>query len=211
MHWINPDCLPEIEGRFERFLLNPHGEADGMILAGGAEVHFPPHLAGALRAALEQDAAGPLRIRGVRPRQGDVFAAVAFETARGARIVDNGPPPKRDHREKDENGHRREAREKRAPMAIEGVVRRALHGPKGETRGALLEDGRIVRFPPHEAPHLKALLERGATLAARGEGLATPFGTVIEAREIGPSAAALQPVKAKAPKPDRSRSHEAHA
>ena len=130
---------------------------------------------------------------------------------RGARIVDNGPPPKRDHREKDENRHRREAREKRAPMAIEGVVRRALHGPKGETRGALLEDGRIVRFPPHEAPHLKALLERGATLAARGEGLATPFGTVIEAREIGPSAAALQPVKAKAPKPDRSRSHEAHA
>jgi hypothetical protein len=178
-----------------------------MILAGGAEVHFPPHLAGALRAALEPDAAGPLRIRGVRPRQGDVFAAVAFETAKGVRIVDNGPP-KKDERE---TGDKPEAQEKRAPMAVEGVVRRALHGPKGETRGALLEDGRIVRFAPHEAPRLAALLRRGATLAARGEGLATALGAVIEAREIGPSAAALQPVKAKARKPDKPRGHDAHA
>ena len=206
MHWINPDCLPEIEGRFERFLLNPHGEADGMILAGGVEVHFPPHLAGALRAALEEDAAGPLRIRGVRPRRGDVFAAVAFETAKGARIIDNGPP-KKDEREK---GDKR-GREKRAPMAIDGVVRRPLHGPKGEARGALLEDGRIVRFAPDEAPRLKALLTPGARLSARGEGLATALGTVVEAWEIGPSAAALQPVKAKAPKPDKPRGHEAYA
>ena len=31
MHWLDPDYLPEISGTFERFLLNPHGDADGMI------------------------------------------------------------------------------------------------------------------------------------------------------------------------------------
>ena len=27
MHWLDPDYLPETSGIFERFLLNPHGEA----------------------------------------------------------------------------------------------------------------------------------------------------------------------------------------
>jgi hypothetical protein len=94
MHWIDPDSLPEISGRFERFLINPHGETDGMILADGAEVHFPPHLGKQVRAAVDNDSKAALRIFGVRPRQGDVFAAVAFETAAGVRIVDNGPPKK---------------------------------------------------------------------------------------------------------------------
>jgi hypothetical protein len=40
MHWLDPDYLPEISGIFERFLINPHGDADGMILADGSEVHF---------------------------------------------------------------------------------------------------------------------------------------------------------------------------
>ena len=51
MHWLDPDYLPEISGTFERFLLNPHGDADGMILADGTEVHFPPHMSPELRAA----------------------------------------------------------------------------------------------------------------------------------------------------------------
>ena len=42
MHWLDPDDLPEITGTVARFLLNPHGETDGMILADGSEVHFPP-------------------------------------------------------------------------------------------------------------------------------------------------------------------------
>jgi hypothetical protein len=207
MHWIDPNSLPEISGRFERFLLNPHGEADGMILADGAEVHFPPHLGKEVRAAVDEDAKAALRIFGVRPRQGDVFAAVAFETANGVRIVDNGPPKKHEH----EKPEKRDAKKARQPMTVEGVVRRVLHGPKGETRGALLEDGRIIRFAPHEAPGLKTLLKCGAALAVRGEGLATALGTVIEAREIGPSAAELRPVKAKTPKPDKPHDKEKHA
>ena len=63
------------------------------------------------------------------------------------------------------------------------MVRRVLHGPKGEARGALLEDGRIVRMPPHTDEALHDSLAPGDKLAARGEGLSNPLGTAVA--EIG--------------------------
>ena len=31
MHWIDPDSLPETRGIVKGFLLNPHGELDGIV------------------------------------------------------------------------------------------------------------------------------------------------------------------------------------
>jgi hypothetical protein len=42
MHWIDPGSLNPVKSRVERFLFNPRGQADGMILANGTEAHFPP-------------------------------------------------------------------------------------------------------------------------------------------------------------------------
>ena len=75
--------------------------------------------------------------------------------------------------------------------------------PRGEVRGALLDDGRMICFPAHEAEGISGLLSPGAHLAVRGEGLATEFGTVIEAREFGASDDHLRPFKRKKPKHDR--------
>ena len=75
MHWLNPNQLPEIVGVADRFLLNPHGQADGMILT---EVHFPPHLSDGIHAAMRPG--GTVKVRGVRPRSADMIAAVAIET-----------------------------------------------------------------------------------------------------------------------------------
>jgi hypothetical protein len=94
-------------------------------------------------------------------------------------------------------------------MDAEGIVRRLLHGPKGEARGALLEDGRIIRVPAHEAERIAHLLSPGKTLAVRGEGLALTLGTVIEAREIGASTDDLHPIRPKKPKHEKRRDHEA--
>jgi hypothetical protein len=57
----------------------------------------------------------------------------------------------------------------RRKMGAAGVVERSLHGPKGEVRGALLQDGTIVRFPPREAAAMAGLLSPGAYLVALGE------------------------------------------
>lgn len=90
-------------------------------------------------------------------------------------------------------------------MEAEGTVRRSLHGPKGDARGALLEDGRIIRVPPHEAKECGPLLRPGARLAARGPGLTADGATVIDAKEIGASAASLKPVRPKKPGRDEKR------
>jgi hypothetical protein len=53
MHWIDPDCLPETKGNVKRFLVNPDGAIEGVILNGAAEaalVHLPPHLSAEIKA-----------------------------------------------------------------------------------------------------------------------------------------------------------------
>jgi hypothetical protein len=161
-----------------------------MMLTDGTEVHFPPHMARDVCRAVSGKNA-PVHVRGVRPRTGDLIAAVAIDTADG-RIIDNGPP--------DKEKHKPGPKADRKPMTAEGRIRRVLHGPKGEARGVLLDDGCIVRFPPHEATDRAALLTPGGPFAARGEGIAFDLGTVIEAHAIGPGMNGLQPIRPKKPK-----------
>ena len=212
MHWLDPDYLPEVSGTLDRFLLNPHGDADAMLLVDGTEVHFAPHMSGELQAAIRTGE--NVRIRGVRPRGCDLIAAVAIETSGGRRIVDNGPP-KGGSAEEKPDAHA--ARPKGEPMDAEGIVERVLHGPRGEARGVLLEDGRVIRIPAHGAERHAPLLAPGKTLAVRGEGLVAALGTAIEAREIGPSLDDLEPLgsgkpkKPAKPKRERGHGHDARA
>jgi hypothetical protein len=198
MHWLDPDHLPHVSAKVERFLLDPHGDVDGIILTNGIEVHSPPHLSDEIRAEIRPG--DRVTVYGVRPRSADMIAAVAIDTADGKRILDNGPP--KDH----EKGKKRlrdaapEARHRK--MEAAGSVLRALHGPKGEIRGCLLDTGTIVRFPAHAADSIVELLSPGAPLAVRGEGLVTELGTVIEAKEIGASKDATRSIKPKKPKHD---------
>ncbi|MGA2057988.1 MAG: hypothetical protein ABSG88_22115 [Bradyrhizobium sp.] len=194
MHWIDPDYLPEITGTVDQFLVNKHGEADGFLLTDGEEVHVGPHLSARLLRDLRPGS--EVRVRGVRPRGVQMVAAVAIDTLKG-RILDDGP----DAREEDallEKG-------KHGPMTAQGVVKRSIHGPKGETRGAVLEDGRIIRLPPHEAERFSELLVRGAKIVVAGDGATTSFGTVVEARKIGASTDAMKAVGPKKPSEKHAR------
>ena len=189
MHWIDPEYLPEITGTVDQFLVNKHGEADGFLLTDGGEVHVPPHLSS--RLLRDVHPGSMVRVRGIRPRGVEMVAAVAIDTAKG-RILDEGP----DVREDDNDFERA----KHSPMSAQGVVKQVIHGPKGETRGAVLEDGRIIRLPPHEAERFTELLKKGAKISVNGDGATTSFGTVVEAREIGASADTMKSVGAKGPK-----------
>jgi hypothetical protein len=189
MHWIDPDHLPEITGTVDQFLVNKHGEADGFLLTDGEEVHVPPHLSARLLRDVRPGS--QVTVRGVRPRGVQMVAAVAIDTPKG-RILDEGPDAREDDAafEKAEHG----------PMSVQGIVKRSIHGPKGETRGAVLEDGRIIRLPPYEGDRFSDLLVKGARISAAGEGATTSFGTVVEAREIGASADTMKAVGPKKPK-----------
>jgi hypothetical protein len=193
MHWIDPDCLPETQGNVERFVVNPHGEIDGIILNGTTEptlVHVPPHLSAEIEAAIQIGDA--VCVRGVRPRGTRMIAAVALIAADGRAIVDHGP--------KDERGEEPRRTHSQQPprlkdLKVAGKVRLSLHAPKGELRGVILDDGSIVRIAPKEAHRFAEFLQPGAPVAVRGDGIETPYGRVVEGREIGSDLGNLMPMK----------------
>jgi hypothetical protein len=190
MHWIDPDFLPDIKGCVERFIVNPHGEIDGLILTYDDKrvvlVHVPPHLDREIEASVRLG--DEIRVRGLRPRGADMIAAVALTTADGRTIVDEGPGP---------DGKMPEPHHRAKPvqMTVTGTVRLPLFGPKGELRGALLDDGNIVRLDAKEAANFAEWLRPRATLAARGEGLETKHGKIVAVKEIGPHPDGLRPAR----------------
>ena len=204
MHWIDPDCLPEISGTVERFVANRHGEIDGLVLKDDANasllVHVPPHLTAEIEVSIQ--AGDRLKIRGVRPCGADMVAAVSITCADGCVIVDEGP----DHKFSDATDQAEAPKPSRAQTAqTAGTVRLSLYAPKGELRGVLLDDGTVLRIGPKEARHYLDLLRPGASLAARGEGIETKHGCVIEVLEIRASGNELKPVKER--KPDKYGKH----
>jgi hypothetical protein len=192
MHWIDPDYLPEAHGNVERFVANAHGEIDGIILSGPTEatlIHVPPHLSTDLQAAIQIGDA--VCVRGVRPRGTRMIAAVALISAEGRMIIDRGPKDKQD-----EEVRRMHSQRPSRPEDVEvaGKVRLLLHAPKGELRGAILDDGSIIRIAPKEALRFVEFLQPGVSVAVRGEGIETPYGRVVECREIGSSLDSLMPM-----------------
>ncbi len=192
MHWIDPDSLPEVKGRLERFILNPDGEIDGFVMANENEaptlVHTPPHMEAELIRHIKPG--DFIAIRGVRPRGAHLLAAVAVIAQDATRIVDHGPDHDREH-----------PKVEKKKMLAAGTVRLSLFGPKGELRGALLRDGTAVRIGPKEAREVAKLLAPGATVAASGEGVETKHGRALHAKEIGSAVDALTPIKEVKPKP----------
>lgn len=172
MHWIDPTCLPETKGRVTRFLLNPHGEVDGLILDGRLQVHVPPHLSPQIVRRVAQG--DRIRVRGVKPRGADIVAAVQITTRDGRDIIDEGP---------DHAAHNA-PHTKSKPTEIDGEVALPLHGPKGELRGAVLTDGTSLRVPPHAATALADYLSPGAHVRVWGTAISTRYGTTIDVSDI---------------------------
>lgn len=194
MHWIDPDCLKPRHGQVSRFLFNPKGDADGLILVDGLEAHFPPHLSRRVLQSIQIGEA--VTLFGVKPRTAEMIACVALESVGGERIVDTGPPVKAKKKHSGKRvGKHAESTARRVEM--KDVVERSLHGPKGEVRGALLSNGCIVRFPPHAAAGAERLLKPGATLAVRGEVIDVPGSRVLEVAAWGKSMSTLEPLPRK--------------
>jgi hypothetical protein len=176
----DPQQLPAQRGQVQQFTLTPRGEIDGLILSDGTEVKTPPHLSTELAYSVKPG--DTVTIHGLHAAALPLVQAVSItdETA-GRTVVDTGPP----------GPGRGPGIAPGAPIPglaeVQGRVRMALHGPRGDVNGALLEDGTVLRLPPPEADRFANLLQPGQTLVAEGDGFANAIGKVFEARQLGPS------------------------
>jgi hypothetical protein len=69
----------------------------------------------------------------------------------------------------------------------QGRVQTLLHGPASDVNGALLDDGTVLRMPPHVASQFASRLVPGQSIAVQGWMLNTAFGRVIAVEAIGAS------------------------
>ncbi|MCZ8396382.1 hypothetical protein [Achromobacter ruhlandii] len=177
------------QGQVQRLLINPYGEVDGLRLADGTVVRFPPHLSQALSAAIKPGDA--VRVIGRPQSRGSVKADAIVNATSGQTVYDQPPPP---------DAGRPLPPHLRAqalrPQRVEGQVDAVLTGPRGEANGVILTDGSIVRFPPES---LRLSVLPGAPFAADGLGTRNALGTSLEAISMGTSLSALQPLYDRTP------------
>jgi hypothetical protein len=196
----DPRQLPAQRGQVQQFTLTPRDDIDGLILTDNTEVKTPPHLSTQIAYAIRPG--DMVTIHGLRAAALPLVQAVSItDDATGRTVIDDGPPgPGREFAPPPPG--RTPLGEASGPegptsglMEAQGRVRMALHGPQGETNGALLDDGTIVRLPPPEALRFASLLQPGQTIVSEGTEETTPMGTVIDARQIGASPDQLNSVE----------------
>ncbi|MES2533047.1 MAG: hypothetical protein V4636_18540 [Pseudomonadota bacterium] len=165
-------------GRVRQWLLNPNGEVDGLLLADGTQVAFPPHLSAMVLQTLKPGDA--VQISGWRAPGAPVVRAVSL-SANGRTLADqppaagNAPPAPRDPAAL-------------TAMSTSGRVSRLLYTGRGDVNGVLLDNGSIVRFPPHVGAEMVSTLQPDSTVHAKGWGSRGPLGSAMEATAIGSSA-----------------------
>lgn len=166
-------AAPVASGRITKFLINPNGDVDGLLLGDGTQANFPPHLSAALLQIAH--VGDTVSVQGFRGYGADtVHATVITNTATSQSMVDQPPSPDRPPP---------------PPAALNALnvtsrVVRLLHADMGELNGAILEDGTIVRFPPPFGAQLQTALRPNVQLTATGYGTQNAYGRALEATSL---------------------------
>ncbi|MGF6348936.1 hypothetical protein [Variovorax sp. W2I14] len=170
-------------GPVQQWLLNPNGDADGLLLADGTQVAFPPHLSAAAMQMLKPG--DTVQVSGWRALDVPVMRMQAL-VANGRSLTDQPPAP----------GMAPALREPGAlsAMSAGGRIERLLYTDRGDVHGVVLADKTIVRFPPHIGAMYGAQLQPGAQFQARGWGTRGAQGTALEASSLGQTADSLHDV-----------------
>ena len=188
--WFDATQLPSFTGMVERFLVNPRGEVDALLLREGPQVSFPPDAADELRRVVVPGR--PLMVWGVRARSAPVITMLAF-----APNADTTPMVlERFYWRRPGPG----VNEGAMRISVAGAVRSPYYAPQGEVIGVVLEDGTVVLLPrgAMTADIARRLFKTGARLEAEGLGYQGEVGRAVLADRLG-EPGAMQPVPSTEP------------
>ncbi|MGH7181153.1 MAG: hypothetical protein ACREJN_04145, partial [Nitrospiraceae bacterium] len=191
--------LPSVNGTVQQYLLSPHGEPDGLLLSDGTVIKFPPHLGVVLASQVKPgDPIEAIGFLGVRSPQGRAVKALSIQNTKTGQTLLDQPPTNRKPSKHDE------ANEK---ITVSGAVARILVNQHGDADGLILSGGEQVKFRPHQAPLVQALVtDSHAALTVSGFGTRNAFGTVIRAKSLRFDGKTLELDD----KPDRPKKRKKH-
>lgn len=171
----------QASGTIARFLVNPNGDVDGVLLDDHTQVGMPPGMGTSLASKLHRG--DRISVEGFRVGNLPLLQADSIKSG-SLQLTDTPPatppaPP---------------APPALQPMDAHGRVMQPLYGPRGDVAGVLLDEGSILRMPPPAIARAGALVQPNARLSVKGFGVATPYGRAIQVTAIGPTPGSEQPV-----------------
>jgi hypothetical protein len=164
-----------IRGTVERMTTAPKGEIDGAVLDDGTLIHWPPHLQARFTAAVARGDRISAEGRMETNREGvdwfEVQTLTNLDSDATAENDERGRPPKKGRR-----GPPPPPRQSGATQTVRGTVERMTTAPKGEIDGALLDDGRVIHWPPHLQDRFTKVLAKGDRVEVTGSQETTKKG-----------------------------------
>jgi hypothetical protein len=197
-----------VQGTVRSLSYGPAGDANGVILDQGTEVHVPPEQAGQLNSLAPTGAriqvtgwihTGPLgdtHVDGTTITNLNTRGTMSFATPPppvGPGSPPPGPPDPNAAGAPPPPPDPLPTGPQPGPVssnsgtdtAIAGVVRSYNYGPAGEVNGLILDQGTVVYFPPEQAGQVTQLVQVGSRIRVRGSVRQGPAGnTLIGAETI---------------------------
>jgi len=188
------DTLAKCSGTVQRYLMNEFGDVDGILADNDDAIRFPPHMSQDLVAALKP---GDRFVAQGRRLPGGGFQAYSLGKEGSKPLVESRPTAT------DTARPRPDVRVGAlVAMTVDGAIVAILRGPDGDADGIVLEDGTIVKLPPHSRFVAPDGLRLGATVHAAGYGTRNRYGQSLRAEQFafdGQPLTSLQPPGPTAP------------
>lgn len=166
-----------LSGVIKRFLINPDGEVDGMLLADNTLVRFSPQVG--TQVASSMSTGDGVSLSGFTQPGNALRASQIVDTRNGRSIADPVPPVDAQRRPRSLAGIGL------VKLDAVGPVLRITSAPRGEPDGVLLADGTVIKLTPPAAMQFPNLLKPGVTIAAQGYGTRNRYGESFQATAFG--------------------------
>lgn len=184
------DGTIEVRGIVQRYLMNPRGKVDGLLLTDGTQVKFPPHMSAKLTFIISPK--DEVTIKGFKENS-KVFNAESITNTKTSQIIVESAPYANAFEREDtyENplpskrkGHFSNSRIGLKELSSHGTVQTQLFDRRGKVVGAILNDDSIVHFGKQAQQDTKLNADVGQVINASGYGTENAFGKSFEADKI---------------------------
>jgi len=177
---------PVSDGIVERYLIDPRGEVEGLLLTDGTQMHVTSRASDQLIKAIKPG--DHVRVHGSRKQGGalvnpDVIVNVTAGSSFTVPFrIDLSAPEK-------------ERRLSMTEMEAKGTIQVLLYDYlKGVVHGMVLSDGTQVRLPPDVSDELRRSFHVGEHVAAEGNGTKNEYGRSMEALAMSADDGTLTPL-----------------